>query len=207
MRGSRGRHRARRGRALSPRHMTGASKTWRLHAEPCSDSRRHRCPRGPRGSPRTCSPRIEAGRSQLRMPALCGSCGRGHLWGSVTLADSCLECPSIYSPRTFWPFRPDSDHGQPDRILFAYWSDVAQFLVGCCAPVGRIEIKNEGIWKSKVNCRMGGTPVNGCHAASSARFDMAGASRDRVTIDWRGIGDAVRAAAACRGMGVAQLVR
>ena len=32
-------------------------------------------------------------------------------------------------------------------------------------------------------------------------------SRDRVTIDLRGIGDAVRAAAACRGMGVAQLVR
>jgi len=36
---------------------------------------------------------------------------------------------------------------------------------------------------------------------------MAGTSRDRVTIDLRGIGDAVRAAAACRGMGVAQLVR
>ena len=36
---------------------------------------------------------------------------------------------------------------------------------------------------------------------------MAGPSRDRVTIDLRGIGDAVRAAAACRGMGVAQLVR
>ena len=36
---------------------------------------------------------------------------------------------------------------------------------------------------------------------------MAGASRDRVTIDLRGIGDAVRAAAARRGMGVAQLVR
>jgi hypothetical protein len=36
---------------------------------------------------------------------------------------------------------------------------------------------------------------------------MASASRDRVTIDLRGIGDAVRAAAACRGMGVAQLVR
>jgi len=36
---------------------------------------------------------------------------------------------------------------------------------------------------------------------------MAGASRDRVTIDLCGIGDAVRAAAACRGMGVAQLVR
>jgi hypothetical protein len=40
-----------------------------------------------------------------------------------------------------------------------------------------------------------------------ARFDVAGTSRDRVTIDLRGIGDAVRAAAACRGMGVAQLVR
>jgi len=36
---------------------------------------------------------------------------------------------------------------------------------------------------------------------------VAGTSRDRVTIDLRGIGDAVRAAAACRGMGVAQLVR
>lgn len=36
---------------------------------------------------------------------------------------------------------------------------------------------------------------------------MASPSRDRVTIDLRGIGDAVRAAAACRGMGVAQLVR
>ena len=36
---------------------------------------------------------------------------------------------------------------------------------------------------------------------------MAGTSRDRVTIDLRGIGDAVRAAAACGGMGVAQLVR
>jgi hypothetical protein len=36
---------------------------------------------------------------------------------------------------------------------------------------------------------------------------MSGASRDRVTVDLRGIGDAVRAAAAVRGMGVAQLVR
>jgi hypothetical protein len=36
---------------------------------------------------------------------------------------------------------------------------------------------------------------------------MPGASRDRVTIDLRGIGDAVRTAAACRDMGVAQLVR
>ena len=55
--------------------------------------------------------------------------------------------------------------------------------------------------------RIGGPPVNGCHAASGARFDVASPSRDRVTIDLRGIGDAVRAAAACRGMGVAQLVR
>ena len=55
--------------------------------------------------------------------------------------------------------------------------------------------------------RIGCPPVNGCHAASDARFDVAGPSRDRVTIDLRGIGDAVRAAAACRGMGVAQLVR
>lgn len=36
---------------------------------------------------------------------------------------------------------------------------------------------------------------------------MPGAPRDRVTVDLRGIGDAVRAAAAVRGMGVAQLVR
>ncbi len=36
---------------------------------------------------------------------------------------------------------------------------------------------------------------------------MASPSRDRVTIDLRGIGDAVRAAAVRRGMGVAQLVR
>lgn len=49
--------------------------------------------------------------------------------------------------------------------------------------------------------------MNGCHAASGARFDVAVASRDRVTIDLRGIGDAVRAAAASRGMGIAQLVR
>lgn len=55
--------------------------------------------------------------------------------------------------------------------------------------------------------RIGGPPVNGCHGASGARFGVAGTSRDRVTIDLRGIGDAVRAAAACRGMGVAQLVR
>ena len=55
--------------------------------------------------------------------------------------------------------------------------------------------------------RIGGTPVNGCHAASGVRFEMASPSRDRVTIDLRGIGDAVRAAAASRGMGVAQLVR
>ena len=55
--------------------------------------------------------------------------------------------------------------------------------------------------------RIGGSPVNGCHTASGARFDVASPSRDRVTIDLRGIGDAVRAAAACRGMSVAQLVR
>ena len=55
--------------------------------------------------------------------------------------------------------------------------------------------------------RIGCPPVNGCHAASGAQCDMASPSRDRVTIDLRGIGDAVRAAAACRGMGVAQLVR
>ncbi len=36
---------------------------------------------------------------------------------------------------------------------------------------------------------------------------MPAASRDRVTVDLRGIGDVVRSAAACRGMCVAQLVR
>ena len=36
---------------------------------------------------------------------------------------------------------------------------------------------------------------------------MAGASRDRVTIDLRGIGDAVRSAAARQGIGIAQLAR
>lgn len=36
---------------------------------------------------------------------------------------------------------------------------------------------------------------------------MPGTSRDRVTIDFGGIGDAVRAAVPVRGMGVAQLVR
>lgn len=36
---------------------------------------------------------------------------------------------------------------------------------------------------------------------------MAGASRDRVTIDLRGIGDAVRAAAAGQGVTVSQLAR
>src|SRR5688572_13819875 len=55
--------------------------------------------------------------------------------------------------------------------------------------------------------RIGGPPVIGCHLASGARFGVASPSRDRVTIDLRGIGDAVRAAAACRGMGVAQLAR
>jgi len=58
-----------------------------------------------------------------------------------------------------------------------------------------------------IDGRIGVPPVNGCQLASGATFDMAGTSRDRVTIDLRGIGDAVRGAAACRGMGVAQLVR
>ncbi len=55
--------------------------------------------------------------------------------------------------------------------------------------------------------RIGGPPANGCQEAAGARFDVVNPSRDRVTIDLRGIGDAVRAAAACRGMGIAQLVR
>ena len=50
-------------------------------------------------------------------------------------------------------------------------------------------------------------PVNGCHASRTARLDMASASRDRVTIDLRGIGPSVRAAASTRRLRVAAYAR
>jgi hypothetical protein len=55
--------------------------------------------------------------------------------------------------------------------------------------------------------RKGCTPVNGCHPFRSARFGMASASRDRVTIDLRDIGPAVRAAASARRLRVAAYAR
>jgi hypothetical protein len=55
--------------------------------------------------------------------------------------------------------------------------------------------------------RIGWPPASGCHPACPASHDMASASRDRVTIDLRGIGDAVRAAAAGQGITVSQLAR
>lgn len=55
--------------------------------------------------------------------------------------------------------------------------------------------------------RIGWPPASGCHPACHVSHDMASASRDRVTIDLRGIGDAVRAAAAGQGITVSQLAR
>jgi hypothetical protein len=55
--------------------------------------------------------------------------------------------------------------------------------------------------------RKGCTPVNGCHPFRCARFGMANASRDRVTIDLRGIGPSVRAAASARRLRVAAYAR
>jgi hypothetical protein len=55
--------------------------------------------------------------------------------------------------------------------------------------------------------RIGGPPVNGCHAASGASFDVTSPSRDRVTIDLRRIGPAVRAAADARQVTVATFCR
>jgi hypothetical protein len=49
--------------------------------------------------------------------------------------------------------------------------------------------------------------VNGCHPLHSARFGVAGASRDRVTIDLRGIGPSVRAAASARHLCLAAYAR
>jgi hypothetical protein len=53
----------------------------------------------------------------------------------------------------------------------------------------------------------GCTPVNGCHPVRSARFGMSSVSRDRVTIDLRGIGPLVRAAASARRLRVAAYAR
>ena len=55
--------------------------------------------------------------------------------------------------------------------------------------------------------RKGSTPVNGCHPFRSARFGMASTSRDRVTIDLRGIGPSVRAAASARRLHLAAYAR
>jgi hypothetical protein len=56
--------------------------------------------------------------------------------------------------------------------------------------------------------RIGWPPANGHHADVRAReLNMAGAPRDRVIIDLRGISDAVRSAAAQRRTTVAHLAR
>lgn len=55
--------------------------------------------------------------------------------------------------------------------------------------------------------RKGYTPVNGCHPLRGASFGMASDSRDRVTIDLRGIGPSVRAAASARRLRVAAYAR
>lgn len=54
---------------------------------------------------------------------------------------------------------------------------------------------------------IGWPPASGCHPACRASHDMASASRDRVTIALRGIGDSVRAAAAGQCITVSQLAR
>jgi hypothetical protein len=55
--------------------------------------------------------------------------------------------------------------------------------------------------------RKGCTPVNGCRPFGAARFVMASDSRDRVTIDLRGIGPSVRAAASERRLRLAAYAR
>lgn len=56
--------------------------------------------------------------------------------------------------------------------------------------------------------RIGGTPVFGCHGALVRPSQpMTAPARDRVTIDLRGIGDAVRASAVSRGVTVAHFSR
>lgn len=55
--------------------------------------------------------------------------------------------------------------------------------------------------------RIGAPPQSGGHAAKGGRGAAASAGRDRVTVDLRGIGDAVRAAAAARGATIAAFAR
>jgi len=58
-----------------------------------------------------------------------------------------------------------------------------------------------------VDGRIGGTPPDGCRAAPMGALVMAARSRDRVTIDLCGIGDAARAAARTRGIPLALFAR
>ena len=55
--------------------------------------------------------------------------------------------------------------------------------------------------------RIGGTPPMGCHCDVQRHVAMARRSRDRVTIDLCGIGDAARAAAQARGATLAIFAR
>jgi hypothetical protein len=55
--------------------------------------------------------------------------------------------------------------------------------------------------------RMGGTPPMGCHCDAQRQVAMAARSRDRVTIDLCGIGDAARAAAQARDTTLAVFAR
>jgi len=55
--------------------------------------------------------------------------------------------------------------------------------------------------------RIGGTPPVGCHCDVQRHVAMARRSRDRVTIDLCGIGDAARAAAQARGATLAIFAR
>jgi hypothetical protein len=55
--------------------------------------------------------------------------------------------------------------------------------------------------------RIGGTPPMGCHCVVQWRVAMARRSRDRVTIDLCGIGDAARAAAQANGATLAVFAR
>lgn len=59
----------------------------------------------------------------------------------------------------------------------------------------------------KKDGRIGGEPPNGCQPVLRGAFVMTTHSRDRVTIDLCGSGDAVRSAAAARAMSVAVFVR
>jgi hypothetical protein len=55
--------------------------------------------------------------------------------------------------------------------------------------------------------RIGGTPPMGCHCDAQRHVTMARRSRDRVTIDLCGIGDAARSAAQARDMTLAVFAR